>query len=92
MPVMRLMDETGGQTLKNYVLTKDGMTMELNEADMLKIIDYFDVQCIVEYIEDNFSIADEEKILLIARLALDLKRDYQISEEEAVKSAIARVK
>ena len=77
--------------MKNYVLTKNGMTMELNEADMLKILDHFDVQCIVEYIEDNYSIADEEKILLIARLALELKRDYQISEEEAIKSAMSRV-
>ena len=66
--------------MKNYVL-KNGL--EIDVYEMMKIKQFYEVQCTKEYIEDNFDMSDEqaEKLAYEVREKMD---DEDITESEAL--------
>lgn len=75
--------------MKNYKILINGMTLELNEMDMMKIHQYYEVQCTADFLRENHS-WNEEKIQWIANETREIMADYNIVEEEAIDIAITR--
>jgi hypothetical protein len=78
--------------MKNYVLKKDGKEIELNEDDMLKIHQYYEMQNTADYVRDNYEKLNEEQIQRIAAWTRELMlKNLDISEEDAIKNVMSNM-
>lgn len=68
--------------------TRAGVEVELDSIDMLSIHEYYEAQCTADYLRDNHSDWDENKIQSIAYETCRQMLKYDFTEEEAIDIAI----
>lgn len=71
--------------MKNYNLKKYGI--ELTEAEMQDIHDYYTIQCTADYIAENHPLWNTQKVQFVARETRRQMDKYGLDEEDAIECA-----